>query len=1096
MGRSIWRPHLGLRVWLAVAVGLACLAGGALLAPRTTHAGACGAEGYGWFSGKDFSCEIYGAGGDDVDPGHFDAQRDVNKANFISDVESSRAWRFYVSLINGGDSSNTSKTDFETSVNNPDIGIKVLSRSNALNSLYLPDQNDYAFYTTSPANAYDVPSLVLYSKSSGALYTEIKIDCGNPLNKTPLPKGTDTDPVGQFVSVTCNANGTYDVIVRFHDPDATSKYPTSARLVGNDGAQINGSQQGKDADGSTLNNDPVEWSAPTITNGQWPIQLQVRDVDSEGNYHGYKEVATNSKPQCGDPQGHITASCTASGVSWSGWFYDPDGATTAAESGGGAGAHSYSSDSSNTSQSTAKSFSGSNTSVHPSGMITLVLVVQDKGGTNDYKTTDTATCPGSTSDCPNGTIGGNAQVDVVLSDKTPNPLSGPPAYTTTRGGTYTKYVPSNKIDNIVVSDSPLSGETKITDTSKIATKVSVTSYNTSTNSVTVTLDYTNYITNYPYDADRAAVSYDSHYKAYTYTASTSIDHRDCDDGSTTTPSGSCVRSYSSFDPCSGAWKSQNGRCYYSVSHSPAYTSKTCPYTWYAGSNVCAYHTDANCGSGYKLEYTSSSNGCYAYYTGTAEYAYNTTPTSISGDRTASNTVNAYQMNACRYRNFNVVSVTATASKNSNENPSSGSAWATADVRFSAPKGMGVRVPYNINNGLSFIAEMHGQLLTCSSSASGSFTVTSGSTGTSAEVPAASIPGMSCTIGQPAPLGGEVCTSYTVTPTGDEVSDGGVIVPAGGDGGSVSGSGCSSPVINEPYLKVFGGDVAAGTGFLNGNNISCTNSSTASIQTFNTGVNPYGGSGTALAALSVKPIATNIADEGFASAQGGGVSGSTVAAPKTLSFGNDDPASRYGGDYGSSSSGCSPDYFSGAPAPTAANSLSGAVNLSGLNGTYVASDSLQLSGTITQGQHVLIYSAWPVTITGPIAFTNPGANVADMPSFSLVVKNNTINIAGNVDSLAGNYIAQGGDINDCSTNGNIYTYCSTKLTVYGSFVANNIEFYRMGQNGSLRYSASDSGPGSNNASEEFDYSPATWLAQPPASGTPPAYDAVTSLPPVL
>lgn len=836
-------------------------------------------------------------------------------------------------------------------------------------------------------------------------------------------------------------------------------------------------------------------------------------------------------PQNNPPTGSITVSCNADGTADLKFTYhDPDGKDDPGNANQTAAytritkiadnwdfADHYSGDTLSTNSNWDRQNYGASpttqNNVKADGTTEVWLYVGDDGpnapnqdhGNNYYQIDSpqkisckqpTNTPPSQNGDCPNGTIGGNAQVDVVLSDKTPNPLSGPPAYTTTRGGTYTKYVPSNKIDNIVVSDSPLSGETKITDTSKIATKVSVTSYNTSTNSVTVTLDYTNYITNYPYDADRAAVSYDSHYKAYTYTASTSIDHRDCDDGSTTTPSGSCVRSYSSFDPCSGAWKSQNGRCYYSVSHRPAYTSKTCPYTWYAGSNVCAYHTDANCGSGYKLEYTSSSNGCYAYYTGTAEYAYNTTPTSISGDRTANNTVNAYQMNACRYRNFNVVGVTATASKNSNENPSSGSAWATADVRFSAPKGMGVRVPYSINNGLSFIAEMHGQLLTCSSSASGSFTVTSGSTGTSAEVPAASIPGMSCTIGQPAPLGGEVCTSYTVTPTGDEVSDGGVIVPAGGDGGSVSGSSCSSPVINEPYLKVFGGDVAAGTGFLNGNNISCTNSSTASIQTFNTGVNPYGGSGTALAALSVKPIATNIADEGFASAQGGGVSGSTVAAPKTLSFGNDDPASRYGGDYGSSSSGCSPDYFSGAPVLTAANGLSGAVNLSGLNGTYVASDSLQLSGTITQGQHVLIYSAWPVTITGPIAFTNPGVNVADMPSFSLVVKNNAINIAGNVDSLAGNYIAQGGDINDCSTNGNIYTYCSTKLTVYGSFVANNIEFYRMGQNGSLRYSASDSGPGSNNASEEFDYSPATWLAQPPASGTPPAYDAVTSLPPVL
>jgi hypothetical protein len=627
-----------------------------------------------------------------------------------------------------------------------------------------------------------------------------------------------------------------------------------------------------------------------------------------------------------------------------------------------------------------------------------------------------------------------------------------------------------------------------------------------TNKQTVTVNYQKFVDNYPYDSNQAEATYQTNYTKTTWKADT-FDHWACDNGpsgpGTTTRSGStCTYTPKRTSttscpsepyPLQFTQMTTSGQCHYNYT-APA-SGNCSPYSGPSKNNKCylnvnpvtTYYCDGTKISGSTCP--SKTFSATAYY----QYTNQGTVSGLSRNNTSTASSN-YKMSACFARNFNVISVAVTASKNSNENPSSGSASATADVRFSAPKGMGVRVPYSIKSGLSFTARMQGQLLVCSNSASGPLTVTSGSTGTSAEVSAAPIPGISCTVSQPPPLGGQVCATYTVTPTGDKVNAAGVIVV--GDGGMVSGSNCSTPVVNEPYLKVFGGDVAAGTGFLNGNNVSCTNSSTASIQTFNTGVNPYGGSGTALAALSVKPIATNITDEGFASAQGGGITGSTVAAPKTLSFGNDDATSKYGGDYGTSSSGCSPDYYSGAPVLTASNSLAGTVDLSSLNGTYVAADTLQLSGTITQGQHVLIYSAWPVTISGPIAFSNPGATIADMPSFSLVVKNNDINIASNVSNLAGNYIAQNGTINDCDTTDNIYPACNTKLTVYGSFVANNIEFYRMGQNGSLRYSTTDSGPGSNNASEEFDYGPATWLAQPPASGTPPAYDAVTSLPPVL
>lgn len=158
------------------AVGLIALAAGMVMVGHKAYAGSCGPYGIGYFSGKDYSCIVYSQGGDDVDQGRFSGA-DTSKPTFIADVKASRAARFYESLLGG--------SNWENNVNNPDISIAVRSESNRVNSLYLPTVNDYAFYVTqSPTN---VSSLVFYNNKTGAVYTIIKIDCGNPLNETRLP---------------------------------------------------------------------------------------------------------------------------------------------------------------------------------------------------------------------------------------------------------------------------------------------------------------------------------------------------------------------------------------------------------------------------------------------------------------------------------------------------------------------------------------------------------------------------------------------------------------------------------------------------------------------------------------------------------------------------------------------------------------------------------------------------------------------------------------------------------------------------------------------------------------------------------------------
>jgi len=562
----------------------------------------------------------------------------------------------------------------------------------------------------------------------------------------------------------------------------------------------------------------------------------------------------------------------------------------------------------------------------------------------------------------------------------------------------------------------------------------------------------------------------------TYRAATTPSYYSCDYG------GSASGSTCTYDPCGGATRSHSGLCYYAVG---GYTKTTCPYTWYSTIG-CAYHTSAYCSYG-SLSYTSSYNRCS--YTGAPEYRYSLIST--SGERTVSNTVDAYQMQACYYRDFQVTSVSAAASFlpiGELENPTGVSASATGRVKFSVNHGVGLRQPYKLNADAYDLDYTEA----CTDSDSGGMSATGGTSRSETDSWSAS-GDPNCTNMTPSPpiIGTTGCAAYEFGRSSGKVDIAGNIQSY--SGGPVSGSACTPKIENRPYLKVFGGDVLAGAGFTSG--ATCVAPGNGQILGWNRGDGSYThGSGTEFAAYAISHI------KEFASAQGGGVIG--AGPPSGLAFANSPIG---GGDYGGNlaGAGCITDYYSqrsGNNLPSLDISTltdrtysdSGSVGTAGANG---------LHGTVKSGEQVTVYVNGSVYISGNINYAT-AADIKDMPSFTVVASGN-IYISGNVTHLDGNYIAQNSKIYDCAQKNNtpyaqsaIYSACRNKLTVNGSFVSKQTLFLRTGDNGSLRFSDGDSGPGSNNASEEFDYTPSLWMAPPSGNSQPPAYDAITSLPPVL
>ncbi len=318
------------------------------------------------------------------------------------------------------------------------------------------------------------------------------------------------------------------------------------------------------------------------------------------------------------------------------------------------------------------------------------------------------------------------------------------------------------------------------------------------------------------------------------------------------------------------------------------------------------------------------------------------------------------------------------------------------------------------------------------------------------------------------------------------------------------------VISKPYVKVFGGDVSAGNGFGTG----CTEDTNAAVVGWNKRVGSFAGAGTEYAAYVLNTL------QDFGTAQNGAPGGALT--PTGLAFSNQG-TSQANGLYGTSigpSLPCQLDYASMAPA---GDNKVGAPGPGGLdistlpNGasTYTGGGNLTIkSSTLGAGQNIVLYVNGNVYINGNVLYGGSWT-VDQIPNLQLVVSGN-IYVGGAVSELDGNYIAQasggaGGTIYTCtdaaspftaipltSPGNTIYNTCSAKLTVNGSFTAQQVELLRT--NGTLAQSSPAESSGSNAAAESFSYNPSLWIAQPQAGSssipTTDDYDSIVSLPPVL
>lgn len=309
----------------------------------------------------------------------------------------------------------------------------------------------------------------------------------------------------------------------------------------------------------------------------------------------------------------------------------------------------------------------------------------------------------------------------------------------------------------------------------------------------------------------------------------------------------------------------------------------------------------------------------------------------------------------------------------------------------------------------------------------------------------------------------------------------------------SDNGCSR-VVAKPTVKIFGGDIAAGGGFVvNG---VCGPSASSMIAGWPHAPN-YDASGTQFGAFSTSTIT------GFSSAM---VNANSARPPRSLAFANT-PASGgevFGGGFGNID--CAIDHYGDATPASLPN-----IGLSSINSsptTPTPSGSYRGSGTqighnpvIRNGQRIAVYTTGNVYISGSgITYQNRGSwqTVQDIPAFKLVVYGANIYIAPSVTELSGIYVAQpngnvGGEIYTCANNGSaipnnsLYGSCRNLLTVNGAFIAKKVHLQRT-EGTAIR----------GETAEHFNYLPEVWLAPWPQTNSADEvkYDAIISLPPVL
>lgn len=337
--------------------------------------------------------------------------------------------------------------------------------------------------------------------------------------------------------------------------------------------------------------------------------------------------------------------------------------------------------------------------------------------------------------------------------------------------------------------------------------------------------------------------------------------------------------------------------------------------------------------------------------------------------------------------------------------------------------------------------------------------------------------------------------------------------------TMNGGACPSGSVNVvvlPFFKVYNSGVEVGGNFPPG---SCNAGGTLAGWYNNNG-NNFGSS------VQLNDIAL-VKVVGVAGAFNSG-----PAPPTGLTFANtgpgvvintDDTSPSLGGSFDPGGNGYCFD-LPKSPGGTVPPSLP-AGNVSAIaSGAYSASN-LRLSGGSVNG-NVSIFVTGDVYIakdpsSAGITYTGSGGGswtVGNIPSFVLVATGN-IYVDANITELDGVYVANGGQIYTCSQlSGNtavpvaasdMFGTCSKQLTVYGSFIANQVNLMRT--YGSLhddRANASCTTPGgivgkavtqASCAGEQFIFSPEIYLGTPQVDNPNSRnirYDSIISLPPVL
>lgn len=307
-----------------------------------------------------------------------------------------------------------------------------------------------------------------------------------------------------------------------------------------------------------------------------------------------------------------------------------------------------------------------------------------------------------------------------------------------------------------------------------------------------------------------------------------------------------------------------------------------------------------------------------------------------------------------------------------------------------------------------------------------------------------------------------------------------------------------PVTSKPYVRAFGGDVMAGSGLADSSGVCLPNSNAAIVGWNKRSGGNFAGAGSRHAGFAMKGI------RDFATALGS-PGGPGATAPSGLSFANtatNPGAGDYGGNFNKLP--CIPDHYGAKPTTT--QSLPATFN-GMVSGSYAATGATTINGgVVDRNERISVYVEGDVFINSNITFAAGSWNFSEIPSFRLIVLGN-VYVSRSVTQLDGLFVAQksaggtGGAFYTCATglsalplNGSLFSACNTKLTVNGTVVADTIHMLRTA--GSLAQSSASETSQLNQASEVFNYSPAHWLRQPPATGPTPDYDAIISLPPVL